>query len=327
MISEDSRVSEKKFSGLFVYYISTGSWKLIQEDIPPLMSRTGHSMLFHPGNRKLYIFGGQRKKDDYLLDFFTYNVDDGMVEILADSSSSDAAIPAVGYTQRATIDWKRDEIYVMTGLNKDKEKDKRAVDAKVSNSFWVYDINEKRWSCIYRNESASLDYWSKQQMIEPRPRYAHQLVYHEENTAHFMFGGNPGGREGKEGRQRLGDFWSLVLKRPSKLELERKCRLMIRETQFRELSLNKTPMDALVYLQSKLSECVNHNNKEEERHFQLLAGQIFQTEVNQTYHQLRYNLFNDFVNFFPEEMTQPPGNLIDLIPFHQKQTSPQSKLV
>ena len=29
-------------------------------------------MLFHPGNRKLYIFGGQRKRDDYLNDFFTY---------------------------------------------------------------------------------------------------------------------------------------------------------------------------------------------------------------------------------------------------------------
>ena len=38
------------------------------------------------------------------------------------ASSGDSAIPAVGYTQRATIDWRRNEINVMTGLNKDKEK-------------------------------------------------------------------------------------------------------------------------------------------------------------------------------------------------------------
>jgi len=292
------------------------------------MSRTGHSMLFHPGNRKLYIFGGQRKKDDdYLHDFFTYNVDDGMVEFLADSSTSHAAIPAVGYTHRATIDWKRNEIHVMTGLNKDKEKEKRAVEVKVSNSFWMYDINEKRWSCTYRNENVTPEYWSQQQMIEPRPRYAHQLVYDEENMAHFMFGGNPGGKKGKEGRQRLGDFWRLVLRRPSGLELERKCRLMIRENQFKELTLNKTPMDALVYLQSHLSECVNHNSQQEERQFQLLAGQIFQSEEDQTHHLLRYNLFNALVNFFPEEMTQPQGNLIDLIPLSHKQTSPQPKLL
>ena len=45
------------------------------------------------------------------------------MKFLADSTSSgDSAIPAVGYTQRATIDWRRNEINVMTGLNKDKEK-------------------------------------------------------------------------------------------------------------------------------------------------------------------------------------------------------------
>ena len=38
-------------------------------------------------------------------------------------------------------------------------------------------------------------------------------VYDEATAAHFMFGGNPGGKEGKEGRVRLGDFWRLVLVR------------------------------------------------------------------------------------------------------------------
>ena len=42
---------------------------------------------------------------------------------LSDGSSGGElpdSIPAVGYTQRATIDCGRGEIYVMTGLNKDK---------------------------------------------------------------------------------------------------------------------------------------------------------------------------------------------------------------
>ena len=39
------------------------------------------------------------------------SVEDGEVEFLA-----------VGYHQWATIDWRRNEINVMTGLNKDKEK-------------------------------------------------------------------------------------------------------------------------------------------------------------------------------------------------------------
>ena len=81
--------------------------------------------------RKLFIFGGQRRRDDYLNDFFTYSVDSDDVEIIstgnaletigggaASSNSNSAAaaamIPAVGHTQRATIDCERNEIHVMT---------------------------------------------------------------------------------------------------------------------------------------------------------------------------------------------------------------------
>ena len=33
--------------------------------------------------RKLFIFGGQRRRDDYLNDFFTYSVDSDDVEIIS----------------------------------------------------------------------------------------------------------------------------------------------------------------------------------------------------------------------------------------------------
>ena len=123
-------IAEKKFSGLYVYHIPDNTWKMLCDDgetkrtgQPPIRSRTGHSMLFNAVDRNLYIFGGQRKRDEYLNDFFRYNVDTGAVVFLSDGASGGEmsdSIPAVGYTQRATIDCKRGEIYVMTGLNKDK---------------------------------------------------------------------------------------------------------------------------------------------------------------------------------------------------------------
>ena len=62
-------------------------------------------------------------------------------------------------------------------------------------------------------------------------RYAHQLVYDETRGAHYMFGGNPGGRDGMDGKLRLGDFWRLVLVRPSVEDLGRRCSHMIRRTK------------------------------------------------------------------------------------------------
>jgi hypothetical protein len=45
-------------------------------------------MLFNSADRCLYIFGGQRKRDEYLNDFFTFNVDTEVVRFLADGNSS-----------------------------------------------------------------------------------------------------------------------------------------------------------------------------------------------------------------------------------------------
>ena len=68
-----------------------------------------------------------------------------------------------------------------------------------------------------------------------------------------MFGGNPGGKNGKKGRVRLGYFWRLVLVRPSEAALERRCRFTIREGRFAELA-RRSPMDALGYLQTDIAD-------------------------------------------------------------------------
>ncbi|KAF4519079.1 hypothetical protein B566_EDAN001671 [Ephemera danica] len=154
------------FSGLYAFHVATSTWSKLCEDSevpvslaatgvgsPVIRSRVGHSMLFHPGLRELFIFAGQRNRE-YLNDFFSFNVDTHQVRIIWDggngcisakSKDSSPNVPATGYTQRATIDPELNEIYVLSGLSKDKEKR----DDNVQNSFWVYYINQNYWYVKY----------------------------------------------------------------------------------------------------------------------------------------------------------------------------------
>ncbi len=44
-------------------------------------------------------------------------------------------------------------------------------------AFWVYHIVSKTWQKIYHNENIGSQYWTTMQNKEPRPRFAHQLVF------------------------------------------------------------------------------------------------------------------------------------------------------
>lgn len=312
---ETERNSDPIFSGLYSYHVPTNTWRRIKPDCSELRSRIGHSMLFHHKRRELFIYAGQRSKE-YLNDFISYHVDTDQIEVISDGSKKDSAqVPAAGFTQRATIDPDLNEIHVLSGLSKDKEKRDN-----VRNSFWVYDISKNKWSCIYKNEHTDQQYWSKMQHIEPVPRFAHQLVYDHMRKVHYLFGGNPG----KENlpKMRLDDFWSLKLCRPSTNHLLRRCKYLIRKHRFSEIA-QENPMLALQYLQKDLAETVDHNDADETREFQLLAATLFKdgseeedmivdSDVHHHFHS-RTQLFDTLVSFFPDEMTQPKGNLVDLI--------------
>lgn len=86
--------------------------------------------------------------------------------------------PSPGFTLRATIDCERDEIYIFSSMSKLKDRrDIQHMDA--SNSFWVYSLKDCMWSRIYKspqNAEAS-NATTKIDLLEPCPRYAHQLVY------------------------------------------------------------------------------------------------------------------------------------------------------
>ncbi|XP_039276619.1 muskelin [Nilaparvata lugens] len=320
--------SEPVYSGLFSYHVSTNTWRNLCPDspiqpdpnsTPTLRSRVSHSMLFHPIYRKLFIFAGQRNKD-YLNDFFSYDVDSGLVEHISDGSKRDAsALPAAGFTQRATIDPQLDEIYVLSGLSKDKEKR----DDSVQNSFWVYYIKQNEWSCVYRNENAEEQYWSKMQHLEPCPRFAHQLVYDHVNKVHYLFGGNPG--KASSPKLRLDDFWRLTLYRPTYPQLLQRFRFLIRKYRFQELASSDS-LQALHYLQTSLSDIIDHEDPEQTKEFQKLASVIFQEsdccrgqssaheDMQTRCFQQRCQLFEELCAFFPANMTQPQADLLDLVP-------------
>lgn len=318
---DDSRASEPQFSGLFAFECHTQTWKLLREDScnagpEDIQSRIGHCMLFHAKNRCLYVFGGQRSKT-YLNDFFSYDVDSDHVEIISDGTKKDSGmVPMTGFTQRATIDPELNEIHVLSGLSKDKEKREE----NVRNSFWIYDIVRNSWSCVYKNDQASKENPNKSlQEEEPCPRFAHQLVYDELHKVHYLFGGNPG--KSCSPKMRLDDFWSLKLCRPSKEYLLRHCKYLIRKHRFEERAQTE-PLSALKYLQNDLFVTVDHSDPEETKEFQLLPSALFKSnksftplgfsDVDHTYAQ-RTQLFDTLVNFFPDSMTPPKGNLVDLI--------------
>ncbi|KAG0372239.1 hypothetical protein BGX24_000520 [Mortierella sp. AD032] len=133
----------QQYSGLYSYHIPSGLWKLLRTDGHPapkqdgttvLRSRIGHSMLYDETMRSLVIFAGQMNKD-YLSDFYVYDIAaDRVIEVCKDYNKQGG--PEAGFTQRATISSRGREIYVLSGLVKD-----RALGAEtVKNSFWVFKL-------------------------------------------------------------------------------------------------------------------------------------------------------------------------------------------
>lgn len=244
----DDLSNDPQYSGLYSYHIGTNTWTQILVDCghptssnPEVLSikaRVTHSMVFHYVSihrqtdgrcwhnlknslmivsilqryRKLYIFGGQRNKE-YTTDFISYDVDNQEIQLVNATNSlppnlESKNIPPSGFTQRATIDCERDEIYVLSSLSKEKER--RDLNL---NSFWMYSLKTNEWTCIFRSDHSSEHCYTKAQVTcsEPCPRYAHQLVYDWNNRIHYLFGGNPGRNTSPQ--LRLDDFWVLHLEK------------------------------------------------------------------------------------------------------------------
>jgi muskelin len=329
-----SSAVENCYSGLYRYSIRENSWRLLRSDaqrIPytlPLKSRIGHSMLFSPKQKLLYIFAGQRNKD-YLGDFFVYSTErDEVIEMSRDSSWQRG--PEPGFTQRATIDIEKGEFYVLSGLMRDKNSNSESV----RNCLWVYNIERNAWMQVESRGSPSSSSSSQSDANhggrrgggsqaqtqtlpgedsprEPSPRFAHQLVYHSGSKHHYLFGGNPG--DSCNPKERLDDFWCLSLHRAGEAAVLQQLQFRLRRQCFLELCGGPDSMMALSYLQEQVSAVVNHGDPAEVSDFQQLASHLFQASPTQTGRAARYALFESLLRFYPRSMQQPQQDISELI--------------
>ncbi|XP_037295113.1 muskelin isoform X2 [Manduca sexta] len=271
MPANSDEVATVQYSGLYAYYIATHTWQQLLPDkhsLPAPQPRVSHSMLFHPVQRRLYIFAGQRNRE-HLLDLWWWDVNTGETQPLCQASAA-APPPADGFTQRATLDPDTDEMFVLSGMSKEKDK-------RVYNTLWAFSLRRLSWTCVYRNDSVA--------PRDPRPRFAHQLVYDPVKKIHYLFGGNPG--ISSQPRLRLDDLWSLRLTRTPAPRVLQDARVALREACYRELASTPrqpaTAAAALHYLRNELAAVLDHSDPEQARRFQKLATALFagrSTEYN-----------------------------------------------
>ncbi|XP_072942576.1 muskelin [Epargyreus clarus] len=254
----EEQSASPQYSGLYAYYIATNTWQLLlpdNHDLPAPQPRVSHSMLFHPVQRRLYMFAGQRNKEQ-LVDAWWWDAASGRCGALCAGAAR--APPPAGFTQRATLDPDRDEIYVLSGMSKEKDK-------RVYNTLWVLSLRLMTWTCVYRNDSVAPH--------EPRPRFAHQLVYDPVRKVHYLFGGNPGTASV---RLRLDDLWALRLRRPAPDMPRARARHALRHACFRELAARPALAPrALHYLRTELRAATDHTDPAQVTHFQKLATVLF----------------------------------------------------
>jgi hypothetical protein len=158
-------------------------------------------MLLDNNQRCIYIFGGQRDKE-YLSDLYRYSITDNRITEITQDFSKNFGSDS-GYTQRATLDEERQEIYMFSGYLWSK------ANSVVKNIFWVYEINANKWKTVYIRDNHDPAYWRKMSQVEPYPRFAHQMVFNQRDRSWFIFGGNPG--DYSKHFRRLDDFWELHL--------------------------------------------------------------------------------------------------------------------
>ncbi|KIJ49497.1 hypothetical protein M422DRAFT_59253 [Sphaerobolus stellatus SS14] len=136
-----------KFSGLFEYDIVHGIWREF--------ALFGHSMLFTPNKRQLFIMGGRKNGVAYLPDMYTYDLNTQTVKnITTDFTSMGGPDPC--FCQRAALDPQTGHIFVYSS-----------------------DIEVKT---------------EENMPTEPPPRYAHQMVYDHVRKQFFVHGGTAGQR-------------------------------------------------------------------------------------------------------------------------------------
>ncbi|KAL5523551.1 hypothetical protein ACEPAG_7724 [Sanghuangporus baumii] len=300
----DDEWKTPKYSGLYSYDLRTDKWTMLQTTTSEgnFSPRLGHSMVFEPHQKKLFIFAGQ--KDEYLSDMWEYDLHS---RTLTELFSNVTAVggPEACFAQRAVIDPGLKEIYVFAGGTRRASQSS----SKLPVSLYRYGTRPGTWTRVPTAEPTSRRKSTSPIMQRPQPspkrqrsdereaeevaverkkpemqedgepiaRSACQVVYDLTTRTFYLHGGTAQARNEQTGvisDERLDDFWSMTLERPSPEEIVRRATFEIRRQQFREMCEDVTAVGALAFLQNEVSAVVNHEDNEESAIFRSLLTHL-----------------------------------------------------
>jgi len=167
-----------------------------------------------------------------------------------------------------------------------------------SDKLWMFALETKEWSLIYKHPTKSFD-----------------VLY---------FGFNPVSKSFvcmfKSEIAEI-SLWSLCLERPSRSAVSNYCKYLIRKQHYEEITY-KSPVEALRYLQNKLSETIDQDDEEQLSEFHKLAALIFSnqssgqssaTDNDIKLRNQRSNLFSKLIELLPSNKCQPRQTLSTFI--------------
>ncbi|CAO3610091.1 unnamed protein product [Cunninghamella echinulata] len=179
-------------------------------------------------------------------------------------------------------------------------------------------------------------------LVYPTPRFSCQWIYDDTTKIHYLFGGDP--HEYNKPDHRLNDLWTLKLIKPNIHDLRRRCKYLVRVQKFREICYeieknNRIDMisQALDFLQKQITPMVNQTDDQEKKILsQLCARLCFMEDItigsdedddhnndiikmkhhnDTTCHLERTILYNTLIEYFPDHMKQPDGDISEAVTF------------
>jgi hypothetical protein len=203
---------QANYSGLYRFNLDTEAWTCLSTDVDvsavsyptsaSIPSRIGHSMLLDSIRRRLLVLAGQRI-DLYLSDMWSYDLEKGHWSCIEQDSGSRGG-PDGSFTQRATLDAKRDQFVLLSGLTRDRApphhtnvKVRRPplasewlAEGHLKNAIWLRSLQTGAWQAVERPHSGLNGYIPGTSMDididEPKPRFAHQFVYDPVRDEHYV---------------------------------------------------------------------------------------------------------------------------------------------
>ncbi|MBI2448145.1 hypothetical protein HYV44_01095, partial [Candidatus Microgenomates bacterium] len=156
---------------LWKFNVSTRSWSQITTSGGPPAARDGSSMIWHPTNGKLYLFGGYKDPPAVLNDLWEFNITTSTWTQLSPTGGP----PATRYYQSAVWDTANSKILVFGGCDS-------VVAMTCYNTVWAYNPVANTWA-----------EYSAPTGGPPTARNGHSAVWNTGNNLMYVFGGSADG--------------------------------------------------------------------------------------------------------------------------------------